>query len=462
MRWTEYLSRAGYRVAQSLGRDIGLTDALTHDDEDCFDVHARRLTVTGLRVAAGVMLVLTLLAWPTDILIFESGSPAMQAILSWRLWIIGSCVLGFIALSASRYLLSHPFYVALIFIGTPIAASGYLMGSIGGASSPSTYGIYTIPLFSVLLVVRLPVRIAVAMLFVLAYLVAYYAANPAYFNDPFAGILIVWSCASAIAAIAVGHVFFWLLHANFFQKQKLDSFSAELSEQVAAQTAEIREMATGLSSVQEQERARIARDLHDELGQKLVGLAMELQWVKKKLGAHAEPSEPASQGLQSALEQVDGIHASLDDILNALRPRALTELGFDLALSRMIRELADKNGFVAAVDIEINVDALSETASVVLFRIIQELVTNVARHAKASRAVVKLSPSGEGIQLSVFDDGVGFDVHAAGEKGRMGLVGIVERSHLLGGTCEIGSRPGSGTSITIHFPPTRLYREVSE
>lgn len=462
MRWNKYLTQASYRVAQSLGLDAGLADALTPAREALFSDYARRLTVTGLRVMAGVMFVLTIVAWPTDWLIFESGSHAMQAIFSWRLWVIGSSVFALLALFVNRYFSFHPFYVALVFIGTPIAASGYLMGSIGGAASPSTYGIYTIPLLTVLLVARLPVRIAVTALFVLAYLVAYYIANPVHFDDPLAGTLIVWSCASAIAAIAAGHVVYWLLHANFFQRQKLDSFSSELKIQVAEQTAEIREMATGLSSVQEQERSRIARDLHDELGQKLVGLAMELQWVKKKLAMCVDPSEPASQGMERALEQVGDIHSSIDDILNALRPRALTELGLDSALSTMVQEVAEKNGFKAVVEIEINVEALSETASVVLFRIVQELVTNVARHAQASRAVVVLSSAGDGLLLSVSDDGVGFEVHAAGEKGRMGLVGIVERSYLLGGKCEIDSTPGRGTRTTILFPPTRLYKGVSE
>jgi signal transduction histidine kinase len=462
MRWTEYFRQAGYRVAQSLGLDAALADGLAPAREALFRDYARRLTITGLRVMAVVMFVLTVLAWPTDWLIFESGSHAMQAIFSWRLWVIGSSVFGFLMLSASRFFSSRPFCAALIFVGVPIAASGYLMGSIGGAASPSTYGIYTIPLLTVLLVARLPVRIAVTTLFVVAYHVAYYAANPAHFGDSSSGTLIVWSCASAIAAIAAGHEVYLLLYANFFQRQKLDTFSTELKIQVAEQTAEIREMATGLSTVQEQERARIARDLHDELGQKLVGLAMELQWVKKKLVVQIEPSAPASQGLQRALEQVDGIHSSIDDILNALRPRALTELGLDSALSKMVQEVAEKNGFKAVVEIEINLEALSETASVVLFRIVQELVTNVARHAQATRAVVVISSAGDGILLSVSDDGVGFQVHATGEKGRMGLVGIVERSHLLGGTCEIDSNPGTGTRITILFPPTRLYRGTSE
>jgi signal transduction histidine kinase len=250
----------------------------------------------------------------------------------------------------------------------------------------------------------------------------------------------------------VGHVLYVLLRTNYLQKTKLDGFARELQARVLAQTEEIRELAGGISSVQEAERARIARDLHDEMGQKLVGLGMELQWVQRKLEPLGAPAGLAGEGLHRAQTQIGGLHESLRDILGALRPRSLEESGLDAALSRMVREAADKNGFTADVDIGVNVDSLSSAASVVLFRIVQEAVANIGRHARARQVHIQLLPAGQDILLRIADDGVGFDALAVREKGRLGLRGIMERTSLLKGTCRVNSQPGKGCIIEIRFP----------
>ncbi|MFA6033065.1 MAG: hypothetical protein WC889_09220, partial [Myxococcota bacterium] len=193
-----------------------------------FDDRASQLTVGGLKITAVTLLALIILAWPTDLLIFPVGSPGMRAIFWWRICLIAACLTGIAALTKSRFFRSHPYYVAFLAFTLPVCATGWLMGSIGGLEFPTTYGIYTAPLMTVLLVVGLKARIVVTISLVATYFLCFVAANPAVVADPHFGTLIVWSVASSITAIIAGHVVYFLLRANFRQRQDLDRLAAQL------------------------------------------------------------------------------------------------------------------------------------------------------------------------------------------------------------------------------------------
>jgi signal transduction histidine kinase len=138
----------------------------------------------------------------------------------------------------------------------------------------------------------------------------------------------------------------------------------------------------------------------------------------------------------------------------------LEALGFDLAVTRMAQDLGRHNGFNMEIEIDVETDTFSKPASVVLFRIIQQALTNISRHAKAKSAAVTLAPSDGRVVMRISDDGVGFETEAAERKGRLGLMGIRERSLLLRGDCRIESSPGTGSVIEISFPLERLKNEV--
>jgi signal transduction histidine kinase len=425
-----------------------------------FDERAGQLTVGGLRITGVVMLSLVLLAWPTDLLVFPVGSSGMRAIFFWRIWVIATCITALTALSMSRFVRSHPFYVAFIAYTVPVCATGWLMGSIGGLEFPTTYGIYTAPLLTVLLVVRLKHRIAVTASLVAAYFLSFAAANPAVIAQPRFSILIVWTIASAITAVIAGHVVYFLLRANFRQRRDLDAMAQKLKTLVGEQSTEIRNLASRISFVQEQERARIARDLHDDLGQTLVSLGMQLEWLQMQVQKGTPYAGGVEKGLETARSHIGEIHDSLDRILAALGPRALETQGFDAALKRMVQALARRNGYDAEVNVGVETDSFSFAASVVLFRIVQEAVTNISRHSRAGRAEISIVPSGGRVVLRISDDGAGFDPAAAAGKGRLGLMGIRERSLLLKGDCLVRSAPGQGCTIEISFPADRLKDEV--
>ncbi len=439
--------------------DIADTRELSPEDQEALALHARRLTTAGVRVTAIILFLLVLLAWPTDLLVFAPGSAEMWAIFWWRVWLLTACVVTFVILHG-RWFASHSFPIAVVAFTVPAGATGWLMGGVGGFDSALSYGVYTVPLITVLLVVELPERILATALLVTAYFAGFVAADPSHLSYPFVGAPIVWSVAASITAVVVGHVVYALLTTNFLHRRRLDVLTRDLQARVNEQTAEIRHLAASISSIQERERSRIAQDLHDELGQMLVGLGMEIELLQGQTGAPEVNGKSNHAPWLTVREMINGTHDSLDRVIGALKPRALEELGFDLAVTRMVQDLAKRHGFLADVSIAIESDSFSPTASVVLYRIIQEAVTNIARHAQARRARVQVDTAGSDVVLRISDDGVGFDPALLARGDRMGLRGIQERSRLLRGACTIFSEPGRGCEMVIQVPRQRLEEEA--
>ncbi len=222
---------------------------------------------------------------------------------------------------------------------------------------------------------------------------------------------------------------------------------------VQEREAQLEALVRQLVNAQEGERGRIARELHDETGQKLTALAMGLAAVDASLA-----SEPArAQELVRNLRDVaDQSITELRNIMADLRPAQLDDLGLVPALRWYVSQYTgrhpDLNVILSAERMPKRLPPGLET---VLFRAAQEALTNIARHAHASQVNIGLSQDTGGVRLIVADDGVGFDVDAPPKYERgsgLGLVGMRERVALVGGTCAIESMPGQGTRITIALP----------
>ena len=216
--------------------------------------------------------------------------------------------------------------------------------------------------------------------------------------------------------------------------------------------AELRELAQAMHEVRETERTRIARELHDELGQALTALKMDVDLLGGTI-----PQDRAD-----LLERTDAMRALLDStvattrrISTDLRPLVLDDLGLGAAAEWLAQSFAQRTRIPCGVSVDADCAQLGEPHASALFRIMQESLTNVARHAHAKRVEVRLERSGDNAVLTVRDDGVGMD-HAARPNSRsFGLRGIGERALLLGGTVELGSRPGAGTTLVARIPITR-------
>jgi signal transduction histidine kinase len=203
-------------------------------------------------------------------------------------------------------------------------------------------------------------------------------------------------------------------------------------------------------TAQEDERGRIARNLHDQLGQRLTALRLSLERVHEHLAQKREPLEQ----LDRALELTSMIDTDVGFLSWELRPAVLDHLGLGVALPRYAREWAEHYG----IEVECKCDSfptgrLTHEGEVAFYRIAQEAMTNVAKHAHASRVDVMLESHDDSVLLVVEDDGIGFDPSDSFVRDRgVGLLGMRERAALIGADFQIESKPGDGTSIFVRYP----------
>jgi signal transduction histidine kinase len=216
---------------------------------------------------------------------------------------------------------------------------------------------------------------------------------------------------------------------------------------------QLRALAAKLQSVREEERKLITRDIHDELGQALTGFKMDLAWMRNRL-AKDDPSTH-QQLLEKIAEMgalVDGTANIIRKLCTELRPGILDDLGLTAAIEWQAREFSKRTGIRCAVTTSADGVALDPDQTTAAFRIFQEILTNVARHAQASRVNVRLESNEKELLLEASDNGRGIrETEMDGTKS-LGLVGMRERALLLGGALELRGVPGKGTTVTVRLP----------
>lgn len=209
---------------------------------------------------------------------------------------------------------------------------------------------------------------------------------------------------------------------------------------------ETRRLASSLESIREEERARISRDIHDQLGQILTALRIDLSRAKNSL----KPEDTLQmERITAAIETTNEVIATVRKIASSLRPALLDDMGLGAALEWQAREFR-KNTSIPCFFTEEGIDdTISSEVTIALFRLYQEALTNIARYARATKVQTSLKRIGNTIILNISDNGTGFDMEAAKAKKTLGLVGMKERIHILKGEFDMQSTIGSGTSITV-------------
>jgi len=196
---------------------------------------------------------------------------------------------------------------------------------------------------------------------------------------------------------------------------------------------------------QEEERRRVARDLHDEVNQALTGILLRLEALAQDV--------PADQRAQVAeLKQLTG--QAMDELLRLarqLRPAALDDHGLGPAIEAQARGFAERTGVEARVAVSGDPGGLDEETQTVIYRVAQEALSNAAQHARPGRIDIELSTGDDGVELRVRDDGDGFDPFAI-RAGGLGLDGMAERARLAGGVLDLRSERGAGTELTLRLP----------
>ena len=207
-------------------------------------------------------------------------------------------------------------------------------------------------------------------------------------------------------------------------------------------------------TAQEEERRRIAQDLHDDVNQRLALLMLELQGIGRRLDPSATEAQRAVRNVLNGLEELS------DDVRHMayrFHPSILDDLGLQAALQRLLDDFSSRAG-VKALFVHQPLDyTLDKTTATVLYRVVQECLSNIARHAKATRVEVEVTIEEEGVVVMVRDDGKGFDQRTIQRSaGGLGLLNMRERLLAVQGSFEVESLPGKGTTVSMHVPLVRV------
>jgi signal transduction histidine kinase len=254
--------------------------------------------------------------------------------------------------------------------------------------------------------------------------------------DEFPGIALV-------AAVAIA----------WFVWRRIGEVRAELRRRIGAERAlesalaENRRLSQASVRLQEQERRRLARELHDELGQHLN--AIKLEAVTIRVHADGEPDE-VRRGAKSIAASADHLHTIVRDMARSLRPPGLDELGLAAAVENYVEGWRDKSDARVSLDLVGDLQGLPEEVNITIYRVIQEALTNVARHSRARHVELRVAREADALTVTLTDDGAG--ATAPWEGGGVGLIGMRERVESLGGSMQVVTAPERGFSVTATLP----------
>jgi signal transduction histidine kinase len=219
------------------------------------------------------------------------------------------------------------------------------------------------------------------------------------------------------------------------------------SERLRESEDKLRRLAAHLISIREEERAHIAREIHDELGQVLTGLKMEVTWLAKRL-----KDKPLIEKTDTMCSLIDSTVQTVRKIATGLRPEMLDDMGLVAAVGWQAKEFQKRTGIRCRAKLPPETTKLDIDVSTTMFRIFQEILTNVARHSRATRVDIELAFGEEQATLEVTDNGVGIQDSELHAKKSLGLLGMQERALLFGGDVRISGSPGHGTRVSVTIP----------
>lgn len=220
---------------------------------------------------------------------------------------------------------------------------------------------------------------------------------------------------------------------------------------------QLKMLSSYLQTIREDERGHIAREIHDELGQQLTGIKMDLSWVYKKL----EPSEnEVKTKLTGLIELVNETVKTIRRISSDLRPPILDNLGLLAAIEWQCQELERRSGVSCVLVKTVDDLTIPDEIAMGVFRIVQEAFTNISRHSQATEVGVEIAGGPSRWRITISDNGVGFTKSIRGEIKTLGLIGMQERASMIGGTIRIDTHPGRGTELHLEFP-TQLTKNIA-
>jgi signal transduction histidine kinase len=426
-----------------------------------FDEHLRGVAYRNGRGAALFVACFVAALWPTDLVIFR-GMPEVQSTINGLRLVLIALSLGTWGLLRTRLGPRHPTLILGVGGSLVMFAVGWGLGQLGGPDRPWIELAFPALFFSVLAPIRIGARWLLVLSLTVALCAGYLVPHPQYWHAPLSRVMLSFCASLAALVVAVGHVSFRILRQSFNQSLALERASAALTDlnetlesRVRAQTRDLRRLTDHLERAREDERTRVARELHDQLGQELTALQLALTLAQHRFGR-----DPSSiKGNLAELEQLlSRTRTSTRALVTELRPQLLDDLGLQAGIEWLLRQTRER----APLDCALAADGLAAVpadVSTIAFRIVQEALTNVVRHARARRVEVTLAVRAGQLELAVADDGVGLPMQPP--PSGFGLIGIRERVATRQGRLELGARPGGGTIVAVTLPLTATPSEAA-
>ncbi|HEX9075655.1 MAG TPA: sensor histidine kinase [Anaerolineae bacterium] len=238
---------------------------------------------------------------------------------------------------------------------------------------------------------------------------------------------------------------------------ELENANRELEAEIADHqntTEQLRLLTAHLQSSREEERVRIAQEIHDEIGTLMTAIKMDLAFLSKEIAGKGGTRSPEKlcEEIGDTTKLVDNAIQTIHQIVLELRPAVLDHLGLRAALEWQIREFQKRTKIECRFDSNVDELHLDAERSTALFRILQETLTNVARHSQATRVEGSLQEQDHHLILTVHDNGTGISEEQISSTHRLGLLGMRERAHIFGGEVVLDGAPGEGTTVTVRIP----------
>jgi signal transduction histidine kinase len=233
------------------------------------------------------------------------------------------------------------------------------------------------------------------------------------------------------------------------KRRQLMAEQQRLETEVERRTGELSELSNHLQMVREEEKTRLARDIHDELGGVLVSAKMDVSWVEERV----RTSEPELLSkLRRAQDSLDAGVALKRRIIEELRPSLLDNLGIGAAIEWYAHQMCDRAGIDLSINVPVDAPKLTPTMAIALYRIVQEALTNVVKYAKAKKVEIELVHGEDSVSLVISDDGIGIPEGAQNNRLSHGISGMRQRVRALHGDFSIHGTPGRGTMIEVTLP----------
>ena len=423
-----------------------------NDASKKFDEHLSGVAYRNGRGAALFLAAFCAALWPTDLMVFHR-MPELQSTINWlRVAVIGIALAVHLIM---RTRLGPRFPTLLLGLGGALVmyAVGWGFGEIGGPDRPWIHLAYPALFFSVLAPVRIGARIALVSVLALALCSGFLLPHPQYWSNPLTTLSLSFVASLVALVVAVGHLSFRIMRQSFYQSLELERASSELADlnetlesRVREQTRDLRRLTDHLERAREDERTRISRELHDQLGQELTALHLALSLSAQRF---ARDPKSIAGNLEEMTALLKRTQTTTRNLVTELRPALLDELGLRAGIEWLVKQTEQRSEVRCALE----TDALGELSpdlSTVAFRIVQEALTNVVRHARAKHVEVRLAVRDGALELAVSDDGIGLpmDERPSG----FGLIGIRERVATRAGRMQLGARAGGGTVLSVTLP----------